>query len=322
MKKTAQKLILISFVLALISAAIVFLYLESLKKPAPVIEKTTVLVAARTIPARTLIEKDMISQIEVTEDTIFDSCIKNPDEIVGRFAKTTIYQNEGFNKDKLLDTNEDELSLKIKSNHRAMSLNVSGDQGVSNLLKPGDFVDVIVFIPYDKNETGLDEARIILQNIEVLAVNKQINRPDAASEKTDEEEEAVTNFLVTLSIPVSEAERLVLAENIGVIKLNMRPFKEESTFTTKGTTVPDLRSDEIPDEGAAMPAAEGGEPGTGYILYTVQRGDTLQKLAEKFYGDKSKYGIIMNANNIKNKDLILTVEVLKIPLLPDQEVNQ
>lgn len=63
MKSTAQKLILISFVLALIAAVTVSLYLQSLKSPNEITKKITVLVAAETIPSRTLIDKKMIKEI-------------------------------------------------------------------------------------------------------------------------------------------------------------------------------------------------------------------------------------------------------------------
>lgn len=323
MKKTAQKLILISFVLALIAAVTVFSYLNSLKKPETVIEKTAILVAAKTIPARTLIDKDMIMEIKVTKDSIFDNYINDSSRIIGKYTKTTIFQNEGFNTDKLLDTNENELSLKISSNHRAMSISVTGDTGVSDLLKPGDYVDIVLFtanIMDGENEVIPSEARIILQNIELLAVNKQISREDAAADGTSKTEEVATNFLVTLSLPISDLEKLVLAESVGSIKLALRPFKDESTVTTTGTTMEDLSA----ESGAV--SAEGKMPGEGrvpdeglegvdYILYTVKKGDTLQSISNKFYGDKSKYEIIMEANNIQNKNLILTVEVLKIPIL-------
>ena len=71
MKSTAQKLILISFVLALIAAVAVFLYLQSLKAPKEITKKITVLVAAETIPPRTLIDKKMIKEIQVSDDSIF-----------------------------------------------------------------------------------------------------------------------------------------------------------------------------------------------------------------------------------------------------------
>ena len=49
--------------------------------------------------------------------------------------------------------------------------------------------------------------------------------------------------------------------------------------------------------------------------YTVQAGDTLGKIAQKVYGDGSRWKEIFEANKetIKNPDLIQIGQVLKIP---------
>ncbi|OBR98076.1 lectin [Mycobacterium gordonae] len=47
--------------------------------------------------------------------------------------------------------------------------------------------------------------------------------------------------------------------------------------------------------------------------YTVESGDTLWAIAERFYGDGSKYQIIADASAIPNPDLIYPGQVLTIP---------
>jgi LysM repeat protein len=47
--------------------------------------------------------------------------------------------------------------------------------------------------------------------------------------------------------------------------------------------------------------------------YTVVSGDTLWAIAERFYGDGSKYQVIANASGISNPDLIHPGQVLTIP---------
>ena len=49
--------------------------------------------------------------------------------------------------------------------------------------------------------------------------------------------------------------------------------------------------------------------------YTVQKGDSLSKIAQRRYGEAGKWKIIYEANkdNIKNPDLIHPGQVLKIP---------
>ena len=47
--------------------------------------------------------------------------------------------------------------------------------------------------------------------------------------------------------------------------------------------------------------------------YTVESGDTLWAIAERFYGDGSKYQVIADASGIPNPDLIQPGQVLTIP---------
>lgn len=51
------------------------------------------------------------------------------------------------------------------------------------------------------------------------------------------------------------------------------------------------------------------------VFYTVQKGDSLRKIAEKHYGDESKWQGIFEANQpmIKKADLIYPGQVLRIP---------
>ncbi|OBK19512.1 LysM peptidoglycan-binding domain-containing protein [Mycobacterium asiaticum] len=61
---------------------------------------------------------------------------------------------------------------------------------------------------------------------------------------------------------------------------------------------------ETPPEPAPEPAAR---------TYTVESGDTLWAIAERFYGDGSRYHAIADASGIPNPDLIYPGQVLTIP---------
>lgn len=64
---------------------------------------------------------------------------------------------------------------------------------------------------------------------------------------------------------------------------------------------------EAPTEGEQDSVAEGGE------TYTVESGDTLVTIANRFYGDSQKYRLIVDANNL-DPDAPLTVgQKLTIP---------
>lgn len=333
MKSIGKKLILISFILAILASVSVLGYLQSLKKPQKEAnKKITVLVAAETIPARTIITNKMIKQIQVSEDSIFMSYIKDSSMIIGKYAKNDILQNEGFFTDKLVDKNGNELSYKVEDNHRAISINAAGDSGVSDLIKPGDYVDVIVFLAEKKDGTKVlrpDEAKTIIQNVMVLAVDTEINRNDKQVDKIP------ANFFVAVSIPTSEIEKMVLAESMGNIKLVLRPLNKENDSETKGITGDELITsssvvdkDNAPVQNISATTGEqvtsntdsGNNTGSNtpdkYGYYKIKSGDSLRQISMNFYGDVDKYILIKQANNIENENQISVGDVIKIPILP------
>ncbi|MDO4244724.1 MAG: LysM peptidoglycan-binding domain-containing protein [Deinococcus sp.] len=52
---------------------------------------------------------------------------------------------------------------------------------------------------------------------------------------------------------------------------------------------------------------------TGDTVYTVKAGDSLSKIAEKYYGDAMQYKKIAHYNNISNPDLIHPGQKIRIP---------
>ncbi|GAA3243863.1 LysM peptidoglycan-binding domain-containing protein [Pseudonocardia petroleophila] len=66
-------------------------------------------------------------------------------------------------------------------------------------------------------------------------------------------------------------------------------------------------------EAEAAAAAAAAPPAPAERRYTVQRGDTLSKIAKEFYGKASEYPRIAQANNIANPDLIHPGQDLLIP---------
>ena len=59
----------------------------------------------------------------------------------------------------------------------------------------------------------------------------------------------------------------------------------------------------------------GGEAERVLTTYTVQRGDTLSRIARQMFGDPHKYPLIQQANNLDNPGRIWVGQVLVIPAL-------
>jgi len=55
------------------------------------------------------------------------------------------------------------------------------------------------------------------------------------------------------------------------------------------------------------------DEGEDIVYYTVQKGDSLQKISMKFYNDPNKYTLIMEENNIDDPNRIYVEQKLRIP---------
>jgi LysM repeat protein len=66
------------------------------------------------------------------------------------------------------------------------------------------------------------------------------------------------------------------------------------------------------EEAVAEPVAEPA-PAPAARTYTVESGDTLWAISERFYGDGNKYQAIADASGVANPDLIYPGQVLTIP---------
>ena len=108
----------------------------------------------------------------------------------------------------------------------------------------------------------------------------------------------------------------MLAESIGSIKLALRPIKDNSITNTNGITRDELYVETSNNEVSKKnDTASSTKSDKKYETYTVKHGDTLKNISIKFYGDKEKYTVIKDANNIQDENIIVTGEVLKIPIL-------
>lgn len=323
MKNQGKRLILISFLLAVVLSIVIFIYLKPIKTQNTAVKEITVLVATETIAPRTLIEKKMVKEIQVPDNAIFEEYIVDASNIIGKYTKELILKDEGFHKDKLLSEQNKELSLKIEGNNRAISINVNGRTGVSDLIKEGDFVDVILFLAEKKDgqETVRpDLTKLLLQNIKILAVDKALDRDG------EERIEVPANYLVTLAVPIFDIEKLILAEDIGELKLVLRPLESDTIHKTEGATWQELIMDDFKEMKNLFPdykikpveESKGNTEGYKYKEYTyykVKKGDTLRKISEEFYGDRQKYILLKQVNGILNENLIETGTGIKIPVL-------
>ncbi|QIS15845.1 LysM peptidoglycan-binding domain-containing protein [Nocardia arthritidis] len=89
--------------------------------------------------------------------------------------------------------------------------------------------------------------------------------------------------------------------------------KDGTALWASGTNTDNPLPAPEPEQAAAPAAEEVPPPPPAAQTYTVEPGDTLWAIAERFYGDGNRYQEIANASGIANPDAINVGQVLTIP---------
>jgi pilus assembly protein CpaB len=129
-----------------------------------------------------------------------------------------------------------------------MSVKVDDVTGVSGFITPNSRVDVLVAGATGEQGEGeggsqQNRSKLILQNIQVLAIGKSIEQRD---------EKAVEVPTVTLLVTPDQAERLTLAARYEPVRLALRNYGDAGLVGTPGISTATLFDT---PRGSARPAA-------------------------------------------------------------------
>jgi pilus assembly protein CpaB len=134
------------------------------------------------------------------------------------------------------------LSTLLQEGKRAVTVRVDDVRGVAGFILPGDFVDVVL-IAEDAQSRRENYSEILLQNLKVLAVDQ------LASER---QEQPTVPKAVTLEVTPEQAQKILLATNIGRLSLTLRRLTDEATAASRRVTEKDLGEGRV--ERVAAPA--------------------------------------------------------------------
>ena len=122
------------------------------------------------------------------------------------------------------------LSALLDEGKRAVTLRVDDVRGVAGFILPGDFVDVVL-IAEDGPPRRENYSEILLQHLKVLAVDQ------LASER---QEQPTVAKAVTIEATPEQAQKLLLATNIGKLSLILRRPEEANADAGRRVTERDL----------------------------------------------------------------------------------
>ena len=209
-----QRLILVAVVLGGVAAVLGYYSLTALSARAAIHQGTQfrdVVVTAADLSYGVKLEPSMVRVVRYPRESIPAGAYSSLDSVVGQTTKVFMSTREPVTALKL-SSRGGGLSMLIRPNMRAASIEVNQVSGVSGFVLPGDRVDVLITV--DPGHNGQDAiTRTLLQNVEVLA----------AGQKTQQgETKPLTVQSVTLLVAPRGAEILAHAQHEGEIHLVLR----------------------------------------------------------------------------------------------------
>ena len=218
-KLSPRILLIIAGVLSVLSAILVYYFLNSAEKTELPTKK--VVVATVDIEAGKQIDASMLNLIDLPEDAIQEDSITDIETLVGRYAKFPIYKGEQITEKRLnTPVNANSFVMSIPDDKRAVTIKVDDIDTIAGFLRPGAYVD-LVSVENVKDE--FTSGKILFQNVLVLAVGKT----DIISDDTNDISSAGN---VTLALSADDAVRLRVAQQLGHISLMLRPVKPKNNY--------------------------------------------------------------------------------------------
>ncbi|HYW78265.1 MAG TPA: Flp pilus assembly protein CpaB [Thermoguttaceae bacterium] len=151
------------------------------------------------------------------------------EDIEGRKTRTKLFAGEPILENKLFPKGKNAAGVAelIPRGYRAIPVSVDSVSGGSGMIRPGDRVDVTVYVQRNPaqgiQETGIQD---VLQDIKVFAVNNVVDIETESA--TGKQMSAKT---ISLLVTPNDAKKLMLATELGSVRLMMRGAGGEDTYS-------------------------------------------------------------------------------------------
>jgi pilus assembly protein CpaB len=192
-----------------------------------------VVVASVDLPLGTKIELGEVKTARWSADSLPEGSYTDPKQVIGSYVKNSFVANEPIVQAKLFtgDKTAGVMPLLIPFGMRAVSVPVDEVSDIAGFVLPHTRVDVLVATQGGEGGGGKAFSKVILQNVEVLAVAQEVEQ---------KKDEPTVVKVVTLLVTPQEAERLALASHSGTLRLAMRNYNDNKIVLTSGSDVPQM----------------------------------------------------------------------------------
>lgn len=220
---------------AAIGAALILMrYLEA-RTSTQRVPTVPVIVAALDLPEATELRAESLVVLSWPQAAVPKGAFSDPKAVVGRVLIGPLVKNEPILEGRLASAEAGRgMAALLPAGMRAVAVRVDDVVGVAGFVHPGDHVDVIVTIRPNENAVARSISKIVLQNIRVLAVGKEVARKESTVEKS------LPATVATLMVDSVQAERLALAASRGQLLLALRSRLDGAVVNTAGVEPTEL----------------------------------------------------------------------------------
>ncbi|NGY05285.1 Flp pilus assembly protein CpaB [Solimonas terrae] len=213
-------------------------------------EQTLAVVAVKPLAAYQAIARDAVALVPVSVKPT--DPFTTIDEVVGKQPLVDIDAGAPVTRRYFREGNL--LARAIPVGYQAVSISVTDVLAVGGFLRPGDIVDVLIYL---RGAEGIDkpQARVLLENVRVLAYLEQVvDRPQGVDDKNDQRQQQQSQRTAVLAIADKDTTKLMLGASLGDLRLALHGQAEEDA-AANGTLA---SADAAAPEG--KPAADGVQP--------------------------------------------------------------
>jgi pilus assembly protein CpaB len=270
----------LALVAAVGSALLLTRYMEA-RTAAARVPTDVVLVASMELPVGTEIREEHLRRVDWPVSSRPEGAFRDLKELEGKVVSLRMVKDEPFLASKLSGSDTGTgLSALLTPGMRALAVRVDDVVGVAGFIHPGDSVDVIVTLR-PEGGNSVTSSKVILQDIRVLAVGKELDHRPKGADKV------VPATVATLMVDAEQSERLALAAAQGRILLTLRGGADRELVVTKGVTPATLLAG---NAGPPVPVASSGprrptrarpaqpeEPARPAEVVEIMRGDLFER---------------------------------------------
>lgn len=178
--------------------------------------------AKERVPARTTVTQANLGVKQVPRELLTGGEFSAVADAAGQIAMVDLQPGEVLLKSRVVPEGEGALPYRIPKGMRAITLRADELSAVAGYPDVGDLVDLILFLPAVER-SGVKapaSSRILYESVQILAKG-----PDSSAKAAGTDGSKLTSY--TVALPPEAATEVVLGEQIGYIKMVLRPALKE-----------------------------------------------------------------------------------------------